>query len=356
MKINFLIPTTGLTGGVKVIIEYANRLSARGHEVALVYPYILPLRPTGRTVIFGYLKIARRFILRLLNRGPETAWPLDARVKILRLKDLATRRVPDADVCVATANRTADWLNTYPPEKGRKFYFIQDYEVWDREPAAVDATWRMPFKKIVISESLAALAGEKFQAEVAVVPDGVDRTMFNNPQPKIYGDRINVLLMYHPLPKKGIADGLAAFDEAKKKFPNLELVMFGAYRPGQAIPVGVPYHYRPTPAELRELYSTADIFLWPSRVEGFGLPPLEAMACRAAVITTDTGAARYYANDGEAGIIVPPARPDLLAAALIDLAGDSQKLAALSAAAYRRAPIFDWEKSVDRLEKLFLQK
>ena len=355
MKINFLIPTTGLTGGVKVIIEYANRLSARGHEVTLVYPYILPLRPTGRTVLLGYLKMGRRIILRCLNLEPAIAWPLNDQVKILRLKNLAAKRVPDADVCVATANQTADWLNLYPSEKGRKFYFIQDYETWSREPAAVDATWRMPFKKIVISEYLATLAREKLGVDVSIVLDGVDRTIFDNPRPKTYGAagaKVKVLMMYHPLPKKGVADGLAAFFEAKKKYLNLELTMFGAYHPGRAIPAGVPYHHRPTPAKLRALYSSADIFLWPSRVEGFGLPPLEAMACRCAVITTDTGAARYYTDGGRAGIIVPPNRPDRLAAALVELAGDRQKLVALSEVAYHRALNFDWEKSVDSLEKI----
>ncbi|MFA5163061.1 MAG: glycosyltransferase family 4 protein [Patescibacteria group bacterium] len=358
MKITWLIPTTGLTGGVKVIFEHANRLQRRGHQVTLVYPYILPLRPTSKMIIFGYLKMLRRFFISLF-KGKGIGWfNLDKGVILKRVRDLSNKNLPDGDIIIATANETADWLNICAASKGKKFYFIQDYETWTRNEAQVDATWRMPFKKIVISSWLKDLAKDKFHEPVAgLVFNGVDLETFT---PKDYTresrrGKINILMLYHVFPKKGFIDGLTAYNKAKEKYPNLELSLFSVYRPRQDVPADAKFYYRPSRSQLKNLYQAADIFLWPSRVEGFGLPPLEAMACGTAVITTATGAAFDYARDGENAVVVYPSDINAMVDALEDLIKNSEKRTSLGAAAAKMAQEFSWEKSNSNLENLLLR-
>lgn len=353
MKISFLVPTTGLTGGIKVIFEYANRLVERGHQVSLVYPYVLPIKPSLGDLLLGFLKRIRRATLRLLGVDGATSFPLDSRVKVIRLPNLSAELVPDADAYIATANETADWLAAYPNSKGRKFYFIQDYETWSRDYQEVDATWRLPLHLIVIAPWLRELAKKKFNLpEPDMVLNGVDFKVFNNQSPKKYGDKIRVLMMYHPLPKKGFIDGLTAFNLAQEKYQDLELVIFGAYRPSRQILKNYKFYYRPKLEQLKDIYNSADIFLWPSRFEGFGLPPMEAMACRCVVISTDTGAIREYAIDQETTIIVPPDNPVKMAQALVNLACDKSKLSLLSEQAYIKIQDFSWNNSIDQMEKI----
>lgn len=357
MRISFLVPTTGLTGGIKVIFEYANRLVDRGHQVNLVYPYVLPIKPSLSDSLLGFLKKIRRFILRFLGADKVTSFPLDSRINIIRVHNLSADLVPEADVYIATANETADWLATYPNSQGRKFYFIQDYETWSRGRQEVDATWRLPLHRIVIAPWLQGLAEDKFHLPKAdLILNGIDLQVFNNPKPKIYNkNKVRVLLMYHQLPKKGFANGLEAFRLAKAQCPSLELTVFGAYKPKNSIPPEIQFYYRPSLELLRDIYCSSDIFLWPSLVEGFGLPPMEAMACRCAVISTDTGAIRKYAIDAETAIIIPPNDPVKMAESLLELAQNQDKMRRLSDNAYIKIKEFSWDKSVDKFEAVISQ-
>jgi len=356
MKINFLIPTTGITGGIKVIFEYANRLVDWGHEINIIYPYVLNKNASGKEKIFGKLKRIRHSFYKLFISDIIKWFKLDIRVKIIRVPNLSAKYIPNADATIATANQTADWLVEYPKDKGDKFYFIQDYETWTRPKEQVDATWKMPLKKIVIAKWLEKLAKEKFNEKIyGIVPDGVDFKNFYNNK-KIFNKKRRIFMMYHIFEKKGFEDGLRAFKIAKDKHPEISLVLYGAYKLRNWTLKDVDYYYKPTEGKLRELFSESDIFLWPSRVEGFGIPPMEAMACKCAVITTDTGAIREYAISGKTAIIVPPKRSDLMAVELIQLIEDDDKLSGISLGGYDYIRNFGWEKSSKILENILLKK
>ena len=59
------------------------------------------------------------------------------------------------------------------------------------------------------------------------------------------------------------------------------------------------YHYRPTGETLRRIYASCGIYLCASWYEGLGMPSMEAIACGAALVTTDTGGSWDYAVDGK---------------------------------------------------------
>ncbi|MCL6543528.1 MAG: glycosyltransferase family 4 protein [Roseiflexus sp.] len=98
-------------------------------------------------------------------------------------------------------------------------------------------------------------------------------------------------------------------------------------------------------ADLPALYGSATLFVYPSRYEGFGLPPLEAMACGAPVIVSRAGSLPEVV--GDAALLVDPDDPQALAAAIDQALADPMLRAALSAAGCRRAATFSWHRSAE---------
>ena len=95
--------------------------------------------------------------------------------------------------------------------------------------------------------------------------------------------------------------------------------------------------------DLVALYNAADLFVYPSIYEGFGLPPLEAMACGTPVITSDTSSLPEVV--GDAGLMVAPLDVEALATAMARALRDADLLARLSAKGLRRASTYSWEST-----------
>ncbi|HEX3086293.1 MAG TPA: glycosyltransferase family 1 protein [Pyrinomonadaceae bacterium] len=97
--------------------------------------------------------------------------------------------------------------------------------------------------------------------------------------------------------------------------------------------------------ELRALYSSCRAFIYPSLYEGFGLPPLEAMACGAPVIAGRIGALQETIAD--AAVLVPALDVPALAAAIVDLLANKSRRDELRAAGLARAATFSWTKAAE---------
>lgn len=103
-------------------------------------------------------------------------------------------------------------------------------------------------------------------------------------------------------------------------------------------------------ADLPVLYSGADLFVYPSFGEGFGIPPLEAMACGVPVITSNTTSLPEVV--GAAGIMVNPCKTDDLSRAILTVLSDKGLQKKMSAEGLERARLFSWESSAAKVMKL----
>ena len=359
LKITFVIPFITLTGGIKAPMEYGNRLHDMGHDVVFVYPqnspYLCENTKPKRTLlhILEWLRGEIRYWGAKLLRRSELEW-FTLKPSLIRVHDLSERHVPDGDVIVAVDWPTAEKINSYSASKGKKFHLIQGYEIWSGSQERVDATWRMPLHKIVISSWLKDIAEQRFGQKVhGPLIHGVDLKQFYSDS-KVYHQPRRVGMLYHDLEIKGLSDGIEAFEIVKQTFPDIQLVMFGRSKPGSRVPDYVEFYRDPTQTKLREIYCSCDIWLCPSRMDGGPMHPQEAMACKCALVTTNVGAIADYTVPGETALVSPPGEPHALAQNLIRLLEDEEELRRVSLAGYQKIREFTWEKAAKQLELFFL--
>ena len=359
VRVTFVLPNHArkASGGARVVYQYANGLAGRGHDVVVVHAALLEpwqyrpglsLRREPKVVARGLLDTvqARR-------SGPgRPAWQqVDPRVRLEYVSTLAPGNVPEADVVVATAWRTAESVARYPASRGRKHYLIQHYETWDAAPDRVDATWLAPLRKIVIAEWLLEQGSALGADDLLQVPNAVDHGRFRLLRPVDDRPR-RVAMLWSPAPEKGGTVGLRALELARRTVPDLRAVLFGVRPRPARLPAWVDYVHNPAPTRLVEdVYNGSAVYLCPSRSEGWHLPPAEAMACGCAVVSTDQGGVRDYARHGRTALLSPVGDPYALADNLVRLLTDDAERARLAEAGNRLIRTFSWDRSVDSFER-----
>lgn len=354
MRITFVMESGfSLSGGSRVIATYARLLRQRGHEVAVI-------SRSGRQ---PSLKQQVRSVLRgdgWISTKPQPSHfdHLNVPCKLLKTcRPITDADLPDADVVIATWWETAYWVANLGASKGAKVYFVQHHEVFDYLPQEeVAATYRLPLHKIVVARWLQDLMRDKYDSSVALVPNSIDPEQFFAP-PRSKQPVPTVGMMYSTTPWKGTELMIKAFQIAAEQIPQLQLNAFSSYKPIATLPLpsNATFTYRPPQNELRHCYAGCDAWLFGSRSEGFGLPIVEAMACRTPVIGTPAGAAPDLLSDG-AGLLVPYHDAQAMAEAIIQICQMSHaEWRSLSQLAYQKVAGYTWEDAADRFESVLYQ-
>lgn len=345
MKIVFVTPRLSYCGGIRVILTYVSLLRKRGYEVTVISTY-RPERLKKR--IKDFLKEVVCF-----NRK-ELAFPLEKKVTYRFLKrPVIESDVPDADVIIATWWETAWWIKDFSSSKGVKVYFVQDFGAPYQELEKISPTWKFPFSIITISHWLAALIRDHAcRNDIDVIENSVDLGKFYAPV-RHKQQELTVGLCYYPASTKGMDLLARAVMLAQLRLPSLRVKMFGM-RPLDAAFCKIKnrvYSFRASDEEIIRIYSSSDAWLFASSREGFGLPILEAMACRTPVITTPAGAAPELLKSG-GGVLVRPNDPEDMAEAIVKVGGlSNEDWRKMSQAAYERATSYTWDDAVDLFER-----
>ena len=350
MRVTFFLAHANLSGGVRVVATYARELARRGHDVTVVSTPRRPIPLKGRV---GSLVRGRGWP----SRGVGEASHLDG-LSVRQLvvdpwRGLDPGSIPDADAIVATWWETASWVRDLPASKGAKLYFMQDYGAPGQPLERVVETWSYGLRMFTISRYLDRLVQERVPQEVEVIPNAVDLDVFRAPA-RGKQARPTVGFLYSHNPAKGTAACIEAIELARRDVPELRVVAFGPREPSDdlALPAGAEYRCRVAEAELREIYASCDAWLFATRREGFGLPILEAMACRTPVIGTPAGAAPELLGRG-GGILVEPGDPAAMARAIVRVADMGEdEWRAMSDAGHRTATGWTWADAAVRLERL----
>lgn len=149
-----------------------------------------------------------------------------------------------------------------------------------------------------------------------------------------------------------------AFTQIKEKYPDLHMICTGRpFKPHElALLDELRLNNRVTllkasDRDLAELYARAECFVYPSLYEGFGIPILEAWACRCPVVLSRASCFPEIA--GEAGCYFEPLSEDAIAEAILSVLSDEQKRHSLVDAGSERLKLFSWEEAAQATENVY---
>lgn len=307
-------------GGVTALYELANGLCRRGHRVNVVHEAFW-----GRSISsldevswFRFEPDVRHYF------GGVTEDPAEL----------------DADIIFGTEA---------PRRRGLPVFLLQGLDMFPGE--LEQELLRKPSLKACVASWLVDRCQELgVPAEQLVYqPLGIDHTSFRcEVAPGERPPRIG--LLYHAHPAKGWHTAVRALRRLRRRLPDVEVLAFGATLPDE-LPDWISFLHAPDPPTVaRDVYNRCSIFLQASRWEGFGFTAVEAMACGAALVTTDNGGSRDYALDGETALVAPPGSAEVLADHLERLLRDEDLRLRLATAGAELARGFSWDHAAEVLE------
>jgi len=348
MKISFLLPCLVKipVGGVKIIYRYAGELHKLGHEVSIISPKSEGYR-LRHLLKAGAVRIRDRW--HGVEDRPYYETPEGVEHLIIPAPD--PKFITDGDALIATAWQTAFWVDEMPPEKGEKFYYIQNLETYLGNAELIQSTWKLPLKKIVIAKWLKKIAEEMDEETYDPIPIALDPKEFFLDRP-IDVRPPRVTMLYHRLPIKGGIEGIEILKKVRETHPKLEAIIFAARKPSTTIPEWVELRIRPDTPQLRDIYNSTSVFLHTSHQEGWGMPPMEAMACGCAVVAAANKGVQEFITDGESGLLRPIGDVDALTEAAQTLLEDKGLRIKLAYAGRSAVQRFTWEKSVQQFERI----
>lgn len=321
-RVAYLIASPQISGGVAVVCQHANRLARRGLDACIV-------STAGADRIDWF---------------PGLCVPV-----------VPLSRVPrDIDIGVATWWETAWALSRM--EIPRKCYFVQSDETRfygpDRcERILARETYRLDYEFFTEARWIRDWLKREFGQEARYVPNGLDTDIFREAEPLApRGGRPRILIEGPAdMPSKGIADSFAASRGlgAEVWYVNHSGVPDPAWRLDR-------YFFRVPMEHMRRIYSSCDILLKMSTVEGASGPPIEMMACGGTAVVARVTGMEEAIREGENALVVEPGDVPGASRALARLLADPVLRMRLSAAGRETARRMDWERSIDLLEEIFL--
>ncbi len=337
LTIAYILPHLFLTGGIKMLLQQMRMLRRRGHRIYAVYKTNEQI--TKITIDWEDIDVDKEIIV-----SEEENYQ---------------SYLVGCDLVVA------GWVQQLPDLEGINipvFYWEQGHEALFGDipkhfPAQAieemqEECYMRPCHLYSVSQFVSNVINSRYGKKTKVLNNGIDTNVFYPGEKK---EEDVILLVGNPcLRFKGFTVAIKALNIvwrlgyrfrvkwACQEEPDLSLIEF---------PIEI--FKRPSQDYLAKLYRNAGIYVFSSLYEGFGMPPLEAMASGTAVVCTHCGGAAEYAIHGYNALMVPAEDIKEMATYIILLLKDTELRKQLEQNAVETAKRFSCELKIDALENEF---
>ncbi len=322
-KIAYIIPGTAISGGIAVVLQHANRLLRKGHDVSIFTQ----------------------------DLNDKIDWFPDQKVAIMPIDSKSAYLKENIDILIASSWSTAPSMDVIPAR--RKIYFVQSDERKFFDDAEkirlINETYKIDCEYMTEAKWIQKWLKAEFGHDSFHVPNGLDENIFHKTDPiEPRGGRMRVLLEGRlDVPFKGMKE---AYEAVKDLDCEIWIVSSGGRLDSRW---RVDKFFENAPIEkMKEIYSSCDIFLKMSRVEGFFGPPMEAMACGSAVVVGKVTGYDEYIQSEHNALVVEQNDVEGAREAVERLLGDNGLRDKLIENGYKTAKDWSWDKSIEKLEEV----
>lgn len=347
MNITFLSPGLNKNrGGERVIFGYAKALSQTGHNISIVVPNGTVHLEDKNVHILQYKTIFSPFISR------QIAY-LDAIVP-------AIKKIPkNTDIIIGTYVPQMIIGNIYKLlNKNVKYImFNQDFsDMFINRPERLLMFKIYPKfadRIISISKFCADEINKYTNIKSDIIRNGLEKEFFEL-APKDDISEKYIFWLGSNNKHKGYLEFWQAMNIVWKKYPNIKIyTTSSAYFTNKNVKI---LSINGNIEMLKKIYRNALLFVCSSYSEGFGLPGLEAMSQKCAVITTNTGGSNEYAQNDFNSMVIPPRDSIALANAIVKLIEDPDLRLKFANNGYSTSKHFNWDIAYKKFETLIISR
>lgn len=333
MKIMFVLPGRGASGGVRVTCAMATRLLDRGHQVRILYH-------NGQTMLDRCKAIRDR-----LFYADVCDWLKSFAGRIDAFHDLEACHFEKDELIVAVGMAMSAEMSRLESLPNVKVQYIHGATPW--APELMQKALAIPLPKIIVASYLRPIVETQGRGQVvALIHNGVDCDEYFSSAPE---QRDGVGLIYSSHWAKDPATTLAVIETLSRLDPAVPIQVFGADRRPTLIDARMYCRY-PSLEKARQIYCSTQVWVMASRSEGFSMPVLEAMACGCCVVATDCGGTRDIIINGENGFLVSVGDSDAIVNKVQLLLADDALRARMQRNAKQTAREFNWDATINKLE------
>ncbi len=335
-KISFLLPNSGIGGGVRSTMRLGNGLIKRGHQVRIFY------RNDKKVDAVTKLKS-----LYLNKKYKLVDWLSYFEGEKIEYNKLKPDFFDNNEIVVSMCAQTTIDLSEIPNNNVIKMMHCRgaEYENWEKMLEA----WKIDIPKIVGCSRLAKMMKQETGYDViGIVPNGVNTDEYYPSVEESF--RTGVGSGYRWRPTKDPHSIIRIMNIIGKELEDTPKYLYGSGKKPKGI--GNTYYKRfPTVEEGRNLYSKSKVWFLTSFEEGFGNPILEAMACGCAVISTDCGGPSDIISHGNNGFLVDIGNTGAIVYYIKKLLVDNELREEISKNAIETAKYYSWEHAINCFEE-----
>lgn len=324
-KIVYLLYNTKNNGGNRVIFEHVSRLRNQGYNVKTFA--LFPKNPSWFSEKIQIGNLSNLFFEQNINILVATFWPT-AYFSLLK-------------------------------KANKKFYFIQNWEEDFYKSKLlkflVKRSLNFRIEKITISKFLKNRILKIYgkQSIFLIKDSGLDYSIFKFKNLKKNSSKVKIISVVSSYSQyKGLDLLELTLKKIKKKHPSFEFTLVSTEQKSYSSYFDV-FVSNPSRLELAKLYQKSNILLSTSRIEGFYIPGIEAMACGCLLITTNNGGISEYAIDNKNAIIINKLNILWSEDIIYKIIKDKKKYNELILEGIKTSRKYSWKTVINHLKKIY---